>query len=370
MCEQKGILTASKIDRHLQEFPAKLIDAADQKQLHQIVCEIKQLLNSLSTTSYEISAKYAKIKDALFQQQTMLLNDNPFFEKPIYRATQKGETIYICPDISLLNLHLETILIRLVDEWRENLPKKEKSTVKNIGKSRESFLYERINYHKDLFVEGGIVSLDEETEAQRYLDIELEKYENISKADFIVETPENIVIVECKNSFGIWRPFYENKDKYYDSLERIKKALDQCNKTHIMLKPDRKTKPVFHIVLCNENVWIEGAIVGLIFHLGQTYNSTSDKVKELEIRPGNYSILSIAAFDFLLYTKTLDRFIQKCRDNAKSFKPPMADDDAYNKLIKALNNMFNYHDAINGQSFEYSDAVLNELILKANDSVS
>lgn len=372
VCEQKGILPASKIDQHLQESPAKLIDAADQKQLHQIVSEIKQLLNILSTTFDEISTKYAKIKDALFQQKTMLVNDNPFFDKPIYQyqTVQNDETIYICPSITLFNLCLETILIHLVDEWREKLPKEEKSTVKNIGKSRELFLHERINYHKDLFVEGGIVSLDKKDEAQKYLKFEPKDHGSLSLADFIVETPENIVIIECKNSFGIWRPFYENNNKYYESLERIKEALDQCNKTQKMLKSERKTKPVFNIVLCNENVWIEGAIVGFILYLGQKYNASSDKVKELEIRPGNYSILSFAAFDFLLYTKTLDRFIRECRDNAKPFDFPIEDDAAYNQLIKALNNMFNYHGDISEPSLEYSRNILNEIIQKANDSIS
>lgn len=370
MWEQKGILSASKIDRHLQESPAKLIDEADQRQLNQIVCEIKQLLNILSTTSDEICAKYAKAKDDLFKQKTMLVNENPFYDNPVYQNIENDEIEYVCPSISLLNLRLETILIRLVEEWREKLPKEEKNTVKNIGKSRELFLYERIHYHKDLYVEGGIVSLDKPYEAQKYLIFEPKDHGSLSLADFIIETPENIVIVECKNSLGIWRPFYEKKDKYYDSLERIKKALDQCNKTHIMLKPDRKTKPVFHIVLCNENVWIEGAIVGLILHLGQKHNSSRDKIKELEIKPGNYSILSIAAFDFLLYTKTLDRFIRECRDNAKPFDFPIADDSVYNQLIKALNNMFNYHDAISERSFEYSRNILNEIIQKANDSVS
>lgn len=366
MLEQKGVLSASKLYKYLQESKKQQVSVSDPKQLNQIVSEIEKLLKILSTTDDEMSAEYSKVKKALFQQKTMLVNDNPIFDKPIYQTIQNGETHYICPNIILLNLQLETILIRVVDKWRENLPENEKNNAKYIGTSRELFLYERLSHHEDLFVKGGVVRLDIKAEAAKYLDFNPTIFDSLSLADFVVETPENIVIIECKNSFGVWRPFYEDKDKYYDSLDRIKKALDQSNETHTMLKYELKTKPVFHIVLCNEKLWVESAIVGLILHLGQKYNSTSPKLKELLIRPGNYSVLSIAAFDFLLYTKTLDKFISECRERAKPFDSPIKDNEAYDLIIAAENNLFNYHDAITDQSFEYSNMVLREIIEIAN----
>jgi hypothetical protein len=367
--EQKGVLAASKIHDYLTESKKQQVSVSDPKQLNQIVSEIEKLLKFLSTTADEISTKYSKVKNALFEQKTMLVNDNPFLDKPLYQEIHNEETHYICLDRILFNMRLETILIHFVDKWRENLPENEKNNAKYIGTSRESYLHKRIEYHKDLLVEGGIARLDEIEEAGRYLDFKPKDHGCSSFADFIVETSENIVIIECKNSFGIWRPFYEDKDKYYDSLDRIKKALDQCNKTHEKLKTERKTKRVFHIVLCNEKLWNEGAIVGLILHLGQKHNTSSDKVKKLLIKPGNYSILSIAAFDFLLYTKTLDKFISECRERAKPFDSPIKDNEAYDLIIAAENNLFNYHDAITDQSFEYSNMVLREINQKAFDPV-
>lgn len=367
--EQKGVLAASKIHDYLTESKKQQVSVSDPKQLNQIVSEIEKLLKFLSTTADEISTKYSKVKNALFEQKTMLVNDNPFLDKPLYQEIHNEETHYICLDRILFNMRLETILIHVVDKWRENLSEKEINSVKNIGISRELFLDERLYDHKDLFVKDGVVRLDKKVEAAKYLDFKPKTHGSLSLADFVVETPENIVIIECKNSFGVWRPFYEDKDKYYDSLDRIKKALDQCNNTHKRLKPERKAKPVFHLVLCNENLWIESAIVGLIFHLGQKYNSTSANVKERLIRPGNYSVLSMAAFDFLLYAKTLDKFISECREKAKPFDSQIEDNNAYDLIVAAENNLFNYHDAITDQSFEYSNMVLREINQKAFDPV-
>lgn len=355
-----GVIKETEIIKLVQDQEKNRAFDPEQSDWTNPSKDIISLLNFLSITYDEISNQYKKTKDTLFQQETMLVNDNPFIDKPLYKTSKDNETIYICPSISLFNMRLETMLIRVVDMWCDNLVKQEENSVKNIGISRESFLNKRITHHKDLFIHDGIVRLDKdkETEAQRYLEFKHEAFNSLSKADFIVETPENIVIIECKNSLGIWRPFYEDRDKYYESLDRIKKALDQCNKTHSILKSDRKTKHVFHIVVCNENVWIEGAIVGLILHLGQKHNSTSDKVKELLIKPGNYSILSIAAFDFLLNTNTLDKFIKECRDNAKLFDSEIEDDEAYNLIIKSINNIFEYPDAINEKSLKYSEKIL------------
>lgn len=226
----KGVIKEIEITTLLQDKEKNPVFDPEQSDWTNPSKDIIHLLDCLSIKNdEEISQSYAKTKDNLFQQKTMLVNDNPFIDKPIYQTIQNNEPVYICPSISLFNLRLETILIRLVDTWREKLPKKEENVAKNIGKSRELFLHKRITYHKDLFVEDGFVRLDIEAEAERYLKFEPKKFGSLPLADFIVETPENIVIIECKNSLGIRRPFYEDKDKYYESLDRIKKALNQCN---------------------------------------------------------------------------------------------------------------------------------------------
>lgn len=355
ICKQEGVSSASEVDQYFQETPAKLIDTTDEKQLHQTVNEIKQLLNILSTTSDEISTKYSKIKDALFQQKTMLVNENPFWDTPIYQTVQNGEIVYNCPDLNFLNLRLETIVIRCVDKWRENLPEKEKNTAKNIGTSRELFLYERINYHKELFVEGGIVRLDEKMEAQRYLDFIPETHGLLLLADSIVETPENIVIIECKNSLGIWGAFdIDNRERYYNTLTRIKDALVQCNNTLKALKPEpRKLKPIFHFVLCNENVWIEASIVAYIFYLGQKHHNSKPRVNELDIYPGNFSINSFSEFETLLNTNTLDRFIDDCREKAAIMNRETTDEEAFNIIKESIAIQFSHELEITENSLKY-----------------
>lgn len=312
----------------------------DEKKSDEILAQVLALLNFLSLDATTASSKYYEMKGKLSQNKTLLINENPFWEKPLTKCIfDDGETIYFCPSVSILKIRLETIFIRIIDAWiNSNKNKKDWKNPESLrGAVCEEYILERLKYHNitDLLIKD-FAKLDNQGEAKKYISIkEDEEYDQLSIADFIFETKKYIVILECKNSLGVWRPFYENSKEYFLSLNRMLGTLKQCYKTRQKLK--KHSKPVFSLVIANENIWIEGAIVTLILHEA---NASEEKRSNLNHNLGDFSFISIPMFDYLLSTNSIDRFIDDCKKKAPSQK------SGIEIAIEALNCCFGDRDLV------------------------
>jgi hypothetical protein len=343
-----------------KSIPSWSKDSDDPRQAD-ILAQVEALLDFLSLEATQISSKYEEMKEKLSQNKTLLINENPFWQTPLARCIfDEGEIVYICPSISILKVRLETIFIRIIDEWIKSIEdakvKKEFESLR--GPICEEYILERLQYSKTLIKE--LANLDKQDEAEKYIDTaNSQEYNQISRADCIFKTEKFIVILECKNSLGIWRPFYEDSTQYFSSLERMLHALIQCNETSEKLK-DKRNKKVFSLVSANENIWIEGAIVALILHEAQ---ASKEERSNLNFNLGDFSFISIPMFNYLLSTNSIDRFIDDCIKKANSQK------SGVELAIEAINCCVKDRD-LNEVDLNYFVGEFNKIISADNENTS
>lgn len=335
----------------------------DEKSSDEILAQVEALLDFLSIDATQIPKEYEEIKGKLSQNQTLLINENPFWQKPLVKYTcDERETVYICPSISILKIRLETIFIRIIDDWLKSIKdeKDKKACASKRGSVCEDYIEDRLKYHNNSksFI-NSVVKLDDQKE---YITLkEGEKYDQLSIADFIFETDKYIVILECKSALGIWQPFYKNKSAYFSSLNRMFKPLEQCNLTRERFKKrEDDHRPVFSLVVTNENIWIEGAIVALILH---KTDASKKEGSNLNFNLGDFSFISIPMFDYLLLTNSMDRFIDDCIKKANSQKSDIE------LAIEALNCCFSDRDLVEND-LDYFVKEFNKAIIDDNQNTS
>jgi hypothetical protein len=136
------------------------------------------------------------------------------------------------------------------------------------------------------------------------------------RADFVVETNGYIFIIECKNSLGFRTPLSKSGDPQKNLLPllqswgRIAGSFRQCLVTkQTLTSAEIKGKKVFTLIVANETVLGEAAAFPGFYE--------QNIFKELGLKYGAMSIISVAQFENLIASGKLEEFAKECENNAK-----------------------------------------------------
>lgn len=337
LLEKQGIINPNTLMKDIKA--SKLMSVQyeheeDEKQEHK---NLLKLLNKLSISKEEAQVNYSKMREKLANKETLLVNENPFCTQPLYKQEHEGKILFICPAWYLFSLYLEQLFPRRIDDWRKKLAEESKKVGDRVGKAREECVYDFLR-HYSAKENSRIIKLVKVDEEKQALEILKKPSHNDSRADFIIETKEHLFIIEVKNSLGLWRPFYEDPKELFKTWDRIRKALDQCKQTKDNLEKEWTRKKVFFLVIVNETVLTETIAFARLLY------EAPNVMSELDLQFGRFSIISLAAFECLVYSGHLDTFARDCKNAAEKNLPLKERDDGnYTADLRKILNLGYYY---------------------------
>ncbi len=177
--------------------------------------DVIKLLNLLSSSYEEINTAYHQFKINIKNKNTLLTKENPFFDKPIFKYEDNEDFLYICPSPYIFFVNIGRLFSLLFYKHIQKLNNVREIEVRN-GKAYEAYINDILR-HYDEKVGFQFYNLDDEKKKIKdgsgsniLQKIKDEKGDQIPCADFIIETDNYILIVECKNSIGLRDPFYKS----------------------------------------------------------------------------------------------------------------------------------------------------------------
>ena len=303
--ECRGKFTQDKLYDLLQE---KYKDRKSEVDIGSLKSDIDSVLYKLLcndiNASYKTFEKYLK-KNFLYPPYYL----NPFYTTPILSQEIGGIIEYFAPSPYILILSTGWLFWILV---------KDKINNNDLGTALHNYISAFLNHYKTIH-NIDIIDLDKSNVNNSWKDLK-------KKADFVVETEHYKIIIECKNSLGFRTPLDKNSEdlsSLFNSWNRITKAIEQCNSTKSRLPCENKR--IFNLIVVNEVVRGEAAAY-IGFYDTNSFN-------KLELKWGEFSIISIAQFEYIVASNKLEEFIEECDLQSRKMVPRPHYDD----IRKALN---------------------------------
>jgi hypothetical protein len=234
----------------------------------------------------------------------------------------------------LLHQYNQQILQSCSEDQKEKYEKETRTIEATIGDVHEQYINDILCHYL------GVDNFRQLTFAEKIKIFNaFEPGNDPSAADFLIETDNYIFIIECKNSIGLRDHFYkeythpEQPHPLFGSWNRIAKSLHQCSSTISNLKTTNGKK-VFSLVVINETILGEAAPFGMYSHYSKFFEN-------LNIQFGQFSLISLPQFEYLIASHSLEIFAQTCENNAKQFyNPDNKEINFKEEMCKVLNVLF------------------------------
>ena len=358
----KGVIKLKKVIIHLKAVNNIKKANFSEIEINDRVKDVLKIISFISITVDIIKSSYKYFKQKLTTKTVLLDSINPFYGKPILEYKENEESLFICPSLYLLLIKINRLFFSLLYQYnqsliknyieieKENIEKYIKTINNEIGKSYEAYINDILRHYAEKI---GYQFFNLDDEKQKISDgkrskilqrIKDEKGGQIPCADFIIETDNYIVIVECKNSIGLRDPFYKNYSHpdephpLLSSWNRMHGSFLQCFKTKNNLHQDltHKRKMIFYLVVVNEMVVAEAAVFGMyVYHAKLSHQSI--KIDELDLKFGEFSMISLPMFDYLIASGSLENFAKTCEENAKLLYNEKDENKLFDRIEASLN---------------------------------